>query len=75
MFKILYTGIVLHQDTTQDTTQDDSGVVNMDSILCCFANSTGSFEHFTKNLLDKSTTLGKGGVKVFESLQRAVTIN
>ena len=67
--------MVLHQDTRQDTTLNDLGVVNMDSILCSFAYSTGSFEHFTKNLLDKSTTLGKGVVKVFESLQRAVTIN
>ena len=42
MLSILYFCLVLHQDTTQN----DSGVVSIDSILCWFG----------KNLLDKSTT-------------------
>ena len=48
MFKILYTGIILHQDTTQDATLDDLGVVNMDSILYCFANSELPFKSLHK---------------------------
>ena len=74
MFKILYPGMVLHPNTTQDSTLDDLGVVNIDS-SCAASIILPVVLKTTKNLLDKSTTLDKSVVKVFESLQRAATIN
>ena len=76
VFKILYPGMVLHQDTRQDTTLDDLGVVNMDSILYCFTNSELPFKSLHKiSTRHKYYTRWISVVNFFESLQRAVTIN